>query len=123
MATKAQLLRKPKVESNSIPTGFTSRDGSFPSTWEPDSGDALTGRILDYRTIPTKTKAGESDIVTVQEEKTGLQWSVWLSGANLKGRITKKDKGKRLYIKRLEDGKATKKGRNPMKRYIVAVGK
>lgn len=107
---------------DSLPSGFSMRSGSFPSTWEPEPGDTLTGRVIEYKTIPTRTKAGESDVFTVREDKTGLDWSVFVS-AGLKGRVTKKDRGKRIFLRRLEDRKATKKGRNPMKQYQVGVGK
>lgn len=103
-----------------MPVGYIQRSGSFPSQWEPEIGDVLTGKLSDYRSI--ETKYGDSDVVTITEDKTGLDWSVFLS-AGLAGRLTKRDKGKRVYLKRTEDRKSKKKGRKPMKTFLVGVGK
>lgn len=111
--------QREKVD-DSLPSGFNPRSGSFPSIWEPEPGDTLTGRITEYKTIPTRTKAGESDVFTVIEDKTNLAWSVFIS-AGLKGRVSKKDVKKRIFIRRMQDLPARKKGRNPMKQYIVGV--
>lgn len=103
-----------------LPAGFDERGGNFPSTWEPEVGATLQGIIREYKTVKTRTKAGESDVVIVRETGTNLDFSVWVS-AGLRNRITAKDKGKRIFLRRTADLPPMKKGRNPMKTYQVGI--
>lgn len=118
MARRNAAYAKP--DKQSLPAGFAPRSGSFPAQWEPEIGDTLTGKVSEFRSI--ETKFGESDVVTIIEDKTDLAWSVFIS-AGLTGRITKKDKGKRVYLRRVADRPSKKKGRKPMKSYVVGVSK
>jgi len=113
---------KTKKREQGIPSGMEERGGNFPSTWEPEVGDTLTGTIRDFKTVKTRTKAGESDVVIVRETGTNLDFSVWVS-AGLRNRITVKDKGKKIFLRRTADLPPLKKGRNPMKTYQVGIGK
>jgi hypothetical protein len=80
-------------------------------------GESLAGKIVEYK-ADVKTKMGLRAIVVVQSD-LGLR-SVWLS-AGLKDRLTPKDVHKMVYIERVADTPSKKKGRNPMKTYLVGV--
>ena len=120
MARAHQNKGKASVREAGLPAGYVPRSGSFPSQWEPSVGDTLNGKIADYRTIDTKF--GESDVVTIIETGSNLAWSVFIS-AGLAGRIKKTDKGARVFLRRLADRPSKKKGRSPMKAYIVGIAK
>lgn len=103
-----------------MPKGFAQRSGDFGRTWEPKVGESLTCHVTDYKQdVKTRTKSGKSDVLAVVDTNTGELLTVWIS-AGLKGRVTPKDKGRTLYLKRLAD-RPTRKGRNPMKAYAVGV--
>lgn len=116
-------MKTRSVKQDALPKGFEERGNNFPSTWEPNVGESLTGVIREYKTgIKTRTKQGKSDAAIVRETGTNLDWTVWIS-AGLRGRLSDKDKGKRVFLRRLADLKALKKGRNPMKAFQVGVSK
>jgi hypothetical protein len=111
-------MARAKAEKWAPPKGYEERGGNFPSTWEPEIGDVLEGTVRDYKTVKTRTRAGQSDLMVVREKGTNLDWSVWIS-AGLKGRVEKKDIGKHIFLRRVADVPSKKRGRQPMKGYWV----
>jgi hypothetical protein len=113
-------MARAKVERWTPPKGYTERGGNFPSTWEPEIGGTLEGTVRDYKTVKTRTRQGQSDLIIVREKGTNLDWSVWIS-AGLRGRVEKKDVGKHIFLRRTADVPSKKKGRQPMKGYWIGV--
>lgn len=112
-----------RVAKQDIPKGYEQRGNNFPSTWDPEVGDSLIGTIREYKTgIKTRTKQGKSDAAIVRETGTNLDWTVWIS-AGLRNRLTEKDKGKKVFLRRTDDLPPLKKGRNAMKTFQVGVSK
>lgn len=107
-----------KPVASKLPSGYKQRAGSFPASWYPEPGDTLEGTVTEYRSI--ETKFGESDVFTVREKTTGLDWSVFVSGG-LVGRVKKSDRGKKVFLQRVADIPSKKKGRNAMKAFVVGI--
>jgi len=92
----------------------------YPAAWIPDVGDVLVGEILRYGSGPTAY--GRFPVVTVADEETGEELSVWLlhtalrsEFAQLRPRI-----GERIGIRRLEDGTSDATG-HTYRRFLVRV--
>ena len=90
-------------------------DGEFPTSWRPEIGDVLVGRLVRYDRATTQFR--ECNIAVIEDEDAGEVWSVWLLHAVLISEFKKQmpRPGERLGIKRLPD---SHKG---YKRYFLRV--
>jgi hypothetical protein len=75
--------------------------------------------VIDYREqVKVKGQPRARDVMHVQSTQGTV--SVWVS-AGLTGRVSKKDKGRSVFLMRLTDRPSSKKGQNPMKVYRIGI--
>jgi alkylated DNA nucleotide flippase Atl1 len=114
-------MAKPKAKKReALPRGYQERTGDLPPSWSDVVGEILEGKVTDYREkVKVQGQPRARDVMHVQTAE-GETVAVWVS-AGLVGRVSKKDKGSSIFLMRLHDRPATKKGQNPMKVYRVGV--
>ena len=76
-----------KNEPRDIRGELEKDDGTFGETWKPGPGDILTGTIRGYR--EAVGNYGPVVIATVEEDKTGTRYAVWLSATVLRNEFAK----------------------------------
>jgi hypothetical protein len=101
--------------TSGMPEGYRPRSGELPPSWEPEVGEILQGTVVHY-----KVEAGPNaqDVARI-ETAEGEMFGVWIT-AGLTGRLSPKDIGHEVYLKRIQDA-AAKRGQSAMKQYVVGI--
>ena len=111
------MAKAPKSSSStgSMPEGFRPRSGDLPPTWEPEVGEILQGTVVHYK---ASVGPNAQDVARVEDAEGNIS-GVWIT-AGLTGRISPKDVGREVYLKRILDAPA-KRGQSAMKQYVVGI--